>query len=494
MAYIPNHSDYDASIDDVKLVRHAVEGEAAIKRETTTYLPHPSMLDKTSSQARDRYDAYIGRAEFDSVAGQTEIELSGAFKNSPHEIELPSQVAYLADDSDGDALSLTDAINITALNCLEVKFHILLAEFEDGGITEGQQITVAEKAKLKQRAKIVHYPRESLTNWQFSKINGRVQLSKACLTTEDIEISEDFIEIKKTKYLLLDLDESGYYRQRQDVVYTNTDKLQEKGEWIYPTAMGSKLDYIPVEIIQDSKMIIGELPRQCGYLSPIARKDVHRYQVNADLKEKLAILQDTINSYGWTTSAWEEFKEINGRDYVATGVAVANQFPRDVNVDVMKLTADGDAHFRYIELNEKQTKALGGRLDDDTDATATQARIRSARENAILTSIADSVEQGFRRLVSYCCEFEGLKINHNDIKINVNREFSSTRLAPDEINAIVTARDGRLISQKTAVMLAKNGGLSDPEETLESAIDEIESDMPDPIENEGQDSQQQVAA
>lgn len=497
MAYIANHPDYDKTIDDVKLVRHAIEGEAAVKRESTTYLPHPSMLDKDTQQAKDRYKAYIGRAEFDNVAGQTEIELMGAFKNSAHEIDLPSQVAYLLDDSDGDALSLSDAINLTANNCLEVKFHLLLAEFEDGGIEDGQQITVAEKARLNQRAKIVHYPRETLTNWEFSKVNGRIQLSKACLTTEHIELDDNFKEKKYIKHLILSLDENGFYRQK--LVKTQQGEAVEEGEWIYPKALGKTMDYIPIEIAIDSKMIVGELPRQCGYLEPIARKDIHRYQVNADLKEKLAILQDTINTFGWTAQSWEEFKQINQRDYVATGVAVANQFPRDVTVDVMKLTTDGDAHFRYIELNEKQTKALGGRLGDEvTDQTATEARIRSARENAILTSIAESCEQAFRKVVSYCCEFEGLKINHNDIKINVNREFSSTEITPEQVRSLIEAKDGGLISKKTAAKLAKEGGLSDPEETLDEALEAIESEMPDPIDVNDEDADngnpQQVAA
>lgn len=498
MAYISNHSDYDATIDDVKLVRHAIEGEAAVKREGKIYLKNPSMVDSTSQQAKDRYAAYLDRAEFDSVCGSTEIELMGAFKNSPHEIELPPQVAYLLDDSDGDALSLSDAINIAAVNCLEVKFHILLAEFEDGGIEEGRQITVAEKAKLKQRAKIVHYPRETLTNWEFAKVNGRVQLSKACLTTEDIQVDENFKETKRTKHLILALDENGLYRQKLIITQNNSDTPLDEGEWIQPKALNKRLDYIPIEIIQDSKMVIGELPRQCGYLEPIARKDIHRYQVNADLKEKLAILQDTVNSFGWTDQSWEEFKKINNRDYVVTGVGVSNQFPRDVTVDVLKLTTDGDAHFKYIELNEKQTKALGGRIDDETsDATATEARIRSARENAILSSIAQSCEQGFRRLISYCCEFEGLKISHNDIKLDVNREFSSTKISAEEVRSLIEAKDGGLISKKTAAKLAKDGGLSDEEETLDEALEAIESEMPDPIDVNVETSvndPQQVAA
>lgn len=491
MGFIANSTDYDLTLADVKLVRHAVEGQAAIKREGETYLPHPNMVDNTSVAQVNRYTAYKGRAEFDSSCGQTKVELIGAFTRTPHEIKLPSQVAYLESDSDGDWLSLHDSINVTLANCLEVKFHILLAEFEAGDVPLDKELTKADKKSLKQRAKIVHYPRESLTAWDYKVINGRMQLCNACLTSESHELNTEFQSVKIKTQLLLGLDEKGAYRQR---LITERNGAIDDGDWFYPTAMGATLDYVPIEIVVDERTYSGHLPRQTGYLGPIALKDVARYQVNADLKEKLAILQDTVNTHGWTEQTWEEFKTINGRDYIATGAGVSNQFPGDVRTEILKMNADGDAHFKYIEHNEKQTRALGGRYDTEpTDTqTATEAEIKSAKENAVLTMISCNAEQAYRRLVAYCCEFEGLKILPEAIELTTNKQFSSSKMPAEEASSVIQQYDARLLSKSSAVKKLKAGGWGDAELTVEQEIDLIDQETPEPIVSQTGGAQQTV--
>lgn len=488
MAFVQDAQDYSDAKADVKLVRDAVEGQAAIKRAGSTYLPHPNQIDKVSTAQANRYNAYIGRAEFDSSCGQTKTELMGAFTRADHEIDLPAQVKYLEDDSDGDWLSLADSINVTFGNCLEVKYHILLAEFEDGGVDPNKQLSKAEQKTLKQRAKIVHYPREALTNWNYKVVNGRMQLCNACLTTEEIDLNENFVKITVKKQLLLGLDENGEYRQKLVLSKQGLSNVErsiiDESDWIYPLASGKRLDFIPIEIVVDERTYAGRLPKSTGYLGPIANKDVARYQVNADLKEKLSVLQDTIISKGWNEQSWETFKLINGREYVATGVGVSNQFPDSVEVDILKLTADGDAHFKYIEANEKQTRALGGRYDTEPDAekeTATEAEINSAKENAVLTMIAKNAEGAYRRLVAYCMQFEGVLIDPKDVLINVNKQFSSSQITPEKAQSIISQYDARLISKSSAVKQLKAGGFGDSDLTVEQEVDLIEEETPDPL-------------
>jgi len=227
MAFIPNSAIYNQDLPSVQLVRTAIEGAAAIKRGGMTYLPHPSMIDKTSAAQIARYEAYLGRAEFDSSCSQTKIELMGAYTRAAHEINLPESIKYLESDSDGDWMTLADSINITSGNCLEVKYHFLLAEFDSPEIPEGVQISKAEKAKLNQRAKIVHYPRESLTNWDFGVVNGRMQLTHAVLTSTSTELNEDFKEVITKTQLLLNLDVDGFYRQKL-IVQSGTENAKRR--------------------------------------------------------------------------------------------------------------------------------------------------------------------------------------------------------------------------------------------------------------------------
>ena len=107
----------------------------------------------------------------------------------------------------------------------------------------------------------------------------------------------------------------------------------------------------------------GKLQIEGGYLAPLCHKAHARYQVSAELKERLRILQDTSYSSGWDESKKEEFDTINGRKYFAFGAGVHNFLPDDVSMDILKLTADGDALFRYMDENAKQIRAIGGRFD-----------------------------------------------------------------------------------------------------------------------------------
>ena len=66
--------------------------------------------------------------------------------------------------------------------------------------------------------------------------------------------------------------------------------------------MGKNLTYIPVEVVQTERKLAGKLQIEGGYLASLCHKAHARYQVSADLKERLRILQDTSYSRGWDES------------------------------------------------------------------------------------------------------------------------------------------------------------------------------------------------
>ena len=66
--------------------------------------------------------------------------------------------------------------------------------------------------------------------------------------------------------------------------------------------MGKNLTYIPVEVVQTERKLAGKLQIEGGYFISLCHKAHARYQVSADLKERLRILQDTSYSRGWDES------------------------------------------------------------------------------------------------------------------------------------------------------------------------------------------------
>ena len=115
------------------------DGDRAIK-----YLPNPTDPDLLQGQDREdakaRYKAYKDRAEYDGFPARTLSGYMGALSSTPPDLEgIPSEIDYLIENSDGNGLALTESIEITQANLLEVKYHGLMSDFK--GITDDRQMT-----------------------------------------------------------------------------------------------------------------------------------------------------------------------------------------------------------------------------------------------------------------------------------------------------------------------------------------------------------------
>ena len=180
------HNDYIIAQDELFLIRKFIEGEAAVKREGVKFLPHPNQLECNTPEQIRRYEAYKMGAELEDFPSRTLNDLLGAMNRHPAKVNLPEKLQYLIDDSDGDWLSLQASIEITASNCLQVGYHILLAEYDQLPSGLDVELSIADKAALNQRASIKHYPRESLKDWAWGKINGRLTFTYMRLESEEI--------------------------------------------------------------------------------------------------------------------------------------------------------------------------------------------------------------------------------------------------------------------------------------------------------------------
>ena len=246
------------------------------------------------------------------------------------------------------------------------------------------------------------------------------------------------------------------------------------------------MTYIPIEIVQSERIIAGKLPICAGYLSPLCHKAHARYQVSADLKERLRILQDTSYSSGWDESKKEEFNIINGRKYFAMGAGVHNFLPDGVTMDILKLTADGDALFKYMEENAKQVRAIGGRFEtqDNQQQTLGEVEIKDANEKAVLTLLSNNIERAYKNIIAYCGDFEGLGLMPSDIDLVLNREFTSTTLTPDEVRAIRELVLDRLMTPQMAIeKLIAGGYISGEAEDVISMIEAIPLPMLQTVQN-----------
>lgn len=490
------NQQYELWKDALQAVRDSVKGEAVIKYEGLKYLKHPDMIDQTSTQAQRRYDAYLHSAEFDEFPSSTERTMIGRMTSGEHEIELPAKIDYLSNDADGDGLSLSAVAELLYRNLLEAKFHILLAEMDSFASIDIESLTLADMKRLNPRAAIKSYTRESLIDWEFSRVNGAMQLTWLILEEKHTTRSEDGDKKVITTYLELGLDEDGYYQRKYKEGDTGGEYVPE-GDKDYPTVGGEKLKWIPLQIVCDESFPAGKIPEGLGFLGPISSCAIDRYQMTADYKESLRYMQPTTFTSGWKINDKEMFDELNKRDYIAFGVGMANNMPEGVTVDVVGLGVQAEPYERYFEANERKARSLGAVFPSETEnKSATEADIDDANATAAMVSIVNNTELALRRMCSYCAMFMGLwapdavEDNLEQIQINLFNDFGKKKLTPEEQQAIRDNYASGLISKGEAQRMLVSGGATVSD--MEAIIAELENQGPDlPVTRTSNPSQDQ---
>lgn len=504
MIIIRNHEQYDRTEDDVKLVRDCIEGEARIKYESYRYLTHPDMIDKSSAQALARYSTYIQGAEFDEYPSDTERSMLGAMTNGKATIDLPDALGYLEENADGDGMPLTGLQEILYKNLLEVKYHILVAEMDSLqslGIEDVDKLSKADYDALNVKASIKSYPRESLIDWDFKRINGVMQISLLVFEEEECTRNNETLGTsKQTTRLILGLDDDGYYYQRKMIRGEKGDFSSDKS--FYPEVAQQKIKWIPAEIVVDEEVQAGKIPASTGYLRAVCSASLYRYRVSADEKEAMRHMQPTTFTRGWRQGDYELFKELNeGRGYIAFGSGVSNNMPNDVEVDIKGLGAETETFEKYYDRNDKKLASFGANVGGDSQQakTATQAASEASKRVAVMGSIANNSERSIKRMVSYCGMFMGLWKPESvedalkTFEVKFQREFATLKMLPEEVAQIINLVSAAIYSKDEAVRMLVEGGFS--VSGAEDIMREVEQQAPmpnagTPIKNNNQDSQE----
>jgi len=484
---ITEHPDYTLMRANIKAVRDCVEGEPAIKRGRMTYLKHPNMIDQESPQQLARYDAFLDGAEFDEYPATTLTSMIGQMLEGEIEAELPEALKYLVDDIDGDGMPLSGATENIYSNNLQVKFHILVADYKGLTNVDAEAVSLADIKEQNPRAVIKMYNRESLIDWEFKRVNGRMQLSMMVLVEESTERSNLFARRNVKTYLVLALDENGDYYQQKYV--RDTDVYIKDGEPVYiKEPSGAPLKWIPAEIVVDEEWPAGSLPRRPGYLYPTCMMSLYRYRMSADYKESLRFYQPTLCSTGWPDNGAEIFEALNGRAYFAFGIGVENRLPDGVVPTMLGANGEFEPYENYFEASDKRARAVGAIINDPAqgaDVTATKSVIDNKNSTAVMSMIVKNTEAALKRVILYCGMFEGLwgqdniEANLEQIQLKLPREFVAVTMTAEEINSVIAALNNRLISLAEAQRKLVAGGFTiGKAEQILAELDSEAGDMP----------------
>lgn len=465
------HPQYQRNMPFVKLVRDAVTGEAALKslENRATYLPSP--YTEKRKEDEEKYRLYVQKAEYDNIPANTLESLIGAVNRSKHVVDgLDLQ---MIDDIDGDGLSFNEMVSVICSELLQVRYCGLLAEYTDLAAIgfDSNEITVAQAARLNLRPSVKLYTRESIINWDFKRINGRLQLSFVVLKEKErAKLNNSLLSETVDSYLILALDEDGlYYQQRY------TEEFQGRGGWterVHPTRLTGNFDFIPFEFCIAGNYPKGVIPDDCGHIYRIASKAIARFQINADMK--LAMWYNgapMMYSSGWDQTAFDVYQQMTGKDYVDATPGSHLPLPEGASAGLVDWKAESSAFFTYLERNAKEIEALGGVFDTDiqtAEETATGRAIDAAERMNVLSMVVSNTENAMRRVLSYCDMFKGAGIEPD---ITLNREFSAAKLSAQERSAILAEYQTGLITQTEALRQLHRGGVTTKD--AETLIEEM---------------------
>lgn len=477
MSLTTTHPDYALMLPEVEKIRAAVKGAFFVKREGFKYLPHPSDMDQISERATARYTEYRAAAEFDEVPGYTMRSMIGRAALHKSNVEMPADLELLKENVDGDGLSLLGQAENVFANILQMKWHILIAEYINSP-KAGERLTPAQIAARNIRPAIKSYPRDAVLDWDFRTINGINQL--AYLKLMEHKFALDYMTGSRKEfdeYLILFLDAEGNYNWRKE---TSTG---DRGADNLVTVAGKPLKWLPVEIVADIEPEPGQLPQELGFLSPIVDKVMARYVDSARYAEGRRSILPTVNTKGWQGNDWDDFQTMNGgRSYIELGGLSVNNLPREVEMSVLSPSTELDHFVKYREINAQDIRALGGEFSGDETAgkSDTQSNAESADKAAKMLSIVNNIEASYKRLIAYCGMFAGIfqqdaiEQSAQEVQLSLNREFAKTRAPVEDARFVVTElRMSGLFDDETVRQILKRMGYIDDAD-IERALDAID--------------------
>lgn len=473
--------DYQIMLPEMVKVRDCMGGAFFVKNKGSLYLPHPSSVDVKSPSQIERYNVFIKNAEYDDFPAVTESVYLGKLKLDDVQANLDSRLEYLIEDCDGDGLSLNGLAESCASNNLRFAYHFLLTDFNGLSDLDIQSLSIDEYRAVNPRATIKQYSRDNVLDYNFNRVNGKMQLTYILLQEEQrITDVESMTEEVITSWLKLGIDESGYYQQK----YVSTKKPDELDEGVknYILVGGKPLQYIPGVFASEREIQGGKLPMKLGYLSQLCDLALSRYRTNACYKEAMQGLQSVVNIYGVGEQEWEEFELVNKRDFVGVGVNTPNIFSNpNVRMEILDTNAAFEPWHQEFEKNTQTVRALGGTFKTDiaTQRTATEIINEAENQLAILTPMVDSIEEAIKTCIWYAGVFEGVysvdTFDLNAIEFTMPRDFATTKLTTEEVNTIQNLFLSGLLSKEEVLKILEIGGwtVSSAEELLTQLTEQV---------------------
>lgn len=460
------HREYDEYLPQWNRCADVVAGQRAIHAGREKYLP------KLKEEDESEYKARLARSDFFNATFRTISGLVGmAFRKDPV-AELPSAIEPFAVNIDLAGTSLQGLAKRLCEEVLEAgRIGILVDHPKLVENISAISAKVAEQRGLRPTLKL--YTAKSITNWRFDVVGNATVLVMVTLK-ESVEVRDGEFKVKcEDRFRVLDLDESGFYRQRVYRVKDGKDELLEGP--IYPQMGGRALAYVPFFIVCPTgfQLCCEEPP-----LIDLVDKNIAHYQVNSDYRHGAHYTAlPTLFLAGLEDDDAEPI-------YIGSSKAITSRHP-EARGEFIEYKGQGlGALERQLDRLERQMAVLGARMiADETQQVETlgATQIKRAGENSVLASIVGAVSDVIVQALTVMAQWVGAT---GEIKYEINREFSPVGISSQDLIAYMQQVQAGLMSEQEYYELLQRGDVIDgakPFEEHQEEIGQAGPARPDPL-------------
>lgn len=449
------------------LIRACIAGSETVKEGRTSYLPNP---DVYGPHATERYNAYVLRAVFYNVTGNTVKGMLGQVFSRDPVVIFPTLLEPMIEDVSGSGVSLHQQARSVVEDVLALGRHGLLTEYprtniqSEDGSSVLIPVTQADLDSGHIRPIILAFKPEDIINWRETTIGSKRFLSLVVLRdVSDLADDDSFDEKLGETYRELRLID-GVFVARFWV--ENENGQMEASEWITPTkADGTPFNEIPFSFVgaDNNDATIDDAP-----MRDIAELNIAHYRNSADYEESVFMHGQATPVISGLTVQW--VKEVIAEHPIVWGSRSAIKLPANSRADLLQ-AAPNSMVKEAMDTKEKQMVSLGARLvqQRDVQRTATEYGGDKATETSILTTISRNVTAAYLRCLRWACDYSGAPVD--GLEFELNTDFDIAKMSPEEQQQLVASWQAKAISFTEMRFGLKKGGLAfqDDEEMREEA-------------------------
>jgi hypothetical protein len=424
-------------------VRDCREGEDAVKKRTTVYLPQ---LDVHANRP-DKYLGYLARATFFNATGRTVAGLAGAIFQKPPKVDLPERIREHARDITMTGVSA----EVFALNVVEEDLTTgrvgILVDLQLGQSTDG-------------RPYWSRYNAEDIVNWSAERRGGDEVLTLVVLREDyqEPDPKDPFVSKTCDQYRELRLDEKGQYTV---TIWRRPDGKAEFERWapegqkdpiLIPQRRGKALDFIPFVFIGPTSTAPSvEKPP----LLDLVNVNLAHYRNSADYEHGLHYTGIPIPWIAGAAAPAASPADPNSPpSQVVVGPDVFVYLEKDGKLGIEQ--ADGEtlgALENALKEKKEQMTTLGARMLEPPGAaeTATAVLGRAAGDHASIRTIAAAAEEGLTKAAQIHAYWMGVEAHPSDARatVTLNKDVVNAKLTPEEVRVLLEMYIEGAISAET---------------------------------------------